>query len=403
VIERQGRLYWTKLVEAGKKQRKNWLQQWVVLLANNLLFYKDQKQAVMTKSTPHGRPDSSCDLRGAVVDWARDKSSKKNVLELKTVRGLSLLLQHEDITTIQKWLTAIKVTIQRAIQNTTSINTLNLESIKLQNRNSRDRDEDDEDDHKKKKDKKKKSKAPSRHGSDAKNSDKVRSKLRKFINRRPTMESLQERGIIKETVFGCPLEKLCEKEQTHIPNFIKLCVAEVERRGLEVDGIYRVSGNLSHVQKLRYMIDRDEPVNLSEPEWEDIHLVTGALKMFLRELPEPVIPFAFFDKFVTACKMQDQPQRLKSTKALVQALPAVNRETLTYLMQHFRRVVERSSQNRMQIQNIAIVFGPTLLLKPPEDSQSRPDSGGSSMAIYMAFQNQIIDYMLSGFESIFLK
>ncbi|XP_078494310.1 rho GTPase-activating protein 12 isoform X6 [Ciona intestinalis] len=397
VIERQGRLYWTKLVEAGKKQRKNWLQQWVVLLANNLLFYKDQKQAVMTKSTPHGRPDSSCDLRGAVVDWARDKSSKKNVLELKTVRGLSLLLQHEDITTIQKWLTAIKVTIQRANQVEP------LEHEYLSHRNSRDRDEDDEDDHKKKKDKKKKSKAPSRHGSDAKNSDKVRSKLRKFINRRPTMESLQERGIIKETVFGCPLEKLCEKEQTHIPNFIKLCVAEVERRGLEVDGIYRVSGNLSHVQKLRYMIDRDEPVNLSEPEWEDIHLVTGALKMFLRELPEPVIPFAFFDKFVTACKMQDKPQRLKSTKALVQALPAVNRETLTYLMQHFRRVVERSSQNRMQIQNIAIVFGPTLLLKPPEESQSRPDSGGSSMAIYMAFQNQIIDYMLSGFESIFLK
>uniref|UniRef100_H2Z808 Rho-GAP domain-containing protein n=1 Tax=Ciona savignyi TaxID=51511 RepID=H2Z808_CIOSA len=315
MIERQGRLYWTKLVEAGKKQRKNWIQQWVVLLANNLLFYKDQKQAVMTKSMPHGKPDSSCDLRGAEIDWARDKSSKKNVLELKTVRGLSLLLQHEDISTIQKWLTAIKVTIQRA-----------------------------------------------------------------FINRRPTMESLQERGIIKETVFGCPLDKLCEKEQTTIPNFIKLCVTEVERRGLDVDGIYRVSGNLSHVQKLRYMVDRGkiipfpnssftyiiisnkyEPVDLSEPEWEDIHLITGALKMFLRELPEPVIPFAFFDKFVAACKIRDTHERQKVTKALVQALPRVNSDTLTYLMEHFC----------------------------------------SGMAIYMAFQNQIIDYMLCGFDVIF--
>uniref|UniRef100_H2Z810 Rho-GAP domain-containing protein n=1 Tax=Ciona savignyi TaxID=51511 RepID=H2Z810_CIOSA len=271
----------------------------------------------------------------------------------------------------------------------------------LSNRNSLDRDYDDEDDHKKKKDKKKKSKAPSRHGSDAKNSDKVRSKLKKFINRRPTMESLQERGIIKETVFGCPLDKLCEKEQTTIPNFIKLCVTEVERRGLDVDGIYRVSGNLSHVQKLRYMVDRDEPVDLSEPEWEDIHLITGALKMFLRELPEPVIPFAFFDKFVAACKIRDTHERQKVTKALVQALPRVNSDTLTYLMEHFCRVVERSAKNRMQIQNIAIVFGPTLLLKPPDDAKKRPDSGGSGMAIYMAFQNQIIDYMLCGFDVIF--
>uniref|UniRef100_H2Z809 Uncharacterized protein n=1 Tax=Ciona savignyi TaxID=51511 RepID=H2Z809_CIOSA len=400
MIERQGRLYWTKLVEAGKKQRKNWIQQWVVLLANNLLFYKDQKQAVMTKSMPHGKPDSSCDLRGAEIDWARDKSSKKNVLELKTVRGLSLLLQHEDISTIQKWLTAIKVTIQRAVICINPSSGALCVFIGPNGRRSAELPHTHYD-HKKKKDKKKKSKAPSRHGSDAKNSDKVRSKLKKFINRRPTMESLQERGIIKETVFGCPLDKLCEKEQTTIPNFIKLCVTEVERRGLDVDGIYRVSGNLSHVQKLRYMVDRDEPVDLSEPEWEDIHLITGALKMFLRELPEPVIPFAFFDKFVAACKIRDTHERQKVTKALVQALPRVNSDTLTYLMEHFCRVVERSAKNRMQIQNIAIVFGPTLLLKPPDDAKKRPDSGGSGMAIYMAFQNQIIDYMLCGFDVIF--
>jgi len=52
MIERQGRLNWTKLVEAGKKQRKNWVQQWVVLLANNLLFYKDQKQATGVRRIP---------------------------------------------------------------------------------------------------------------------------------------------------------------------------------------------------------------------------------------------------------------------------------------------------------------------------------------------------------------
>jgi len=155
----------------------------------------------------------------------------------------------------------------------------------------------------KKKKEKKKSKAPSRSSSDAKNSDKVRKfeLLKKFLGRRPTFESLQERGIIKETVFGCPLKKLCEKERSSVPCFIQMCVKEVEKRGLDVDGIYRVSGNLSHVQKLRYLIDREEEVDLSDPEWEDIHIITGALKMFLRELPDPVIPFGFFDKFIAAC------------------------------------------------------------------------------------------------------
>nr|CAB3222785.1 rho GTPase-activating protein 12 [Phallusia mammillata] len=393
MIERQGRLNWTKLMDAGKKQRKNWVQQWVVLLANNLLFYKDQKQAIMTKSTPHGKPESSCDLRGATIDWAKDKSSKKNVVELQTVRGLSLLLQHDDQSTIKKWLNAVKETIQRANHVDP------LDPYILHDRLGVDEGEEENDTKKNKKDKKKKTKPPSRHGSDAKNSDKVRTKLKKFIGRRPTMESLQERGIIQESVFGCPLEKLCEKEQSFVPKFIQMCVEEVEKRGLDVDGIYRVSGNLSHVQKLRYMIDRDEKVDLSEPQWEDIHLITGALKMFLRELPEPVIPFNFFDKFIASCKIQDERQRIASMKSLVRVLPKANGKTLKYLMKHFCKVVEHSSSNRMQVQNVAIVFGPTLLLKPPDES---PGGGAAGhMHVYMVYQNQIVDYMLTEYEVIF--
>lgn len=254
----------------------------------------------------------------------------------------------------------------------------------------------------KKSKKKQKNKAPSRHNSDAKDkgTEKVRSKLKKFINRRPTYDSLLEKGIIKVSVFGCALDTLCHKESTTVPNFIKMCVTEVEKRGLNTDGIYRVSGNLSHVQRLRYLVDRDEPVDLSEEQWEDIHLITGALKLFLRELPEPVIPFNFFDKFITACKTKNDNDRLKMMKGLVGVLPAVNKDTLKYLMSHFRKVVEHSEKNRMQVQNIAIVFGPTLLLKPPTQG-GRPDSTGGHMAVYMVYQNQIIDYMLTEFNHIF--
>lgn len=98
--------------------------------------------------------------------------------------------------------------------------------------------------------------------------------------------------------------------------------------GLEVDGIYRVSGNLAVIQKLRHKADHGEaggpdgsgglPLSLFHPDphvvpaeehldlddgqWEEIHVITGALKLFLRELPEPLFPFSCFDKFIAAIR-----------------------------------------------------------------------------------------------------
>ncbi|MEQ2272985.1 Rho GTPase-activating protein 15 [Xenotaenia resolanae] len=87
---------------------------------------------------------------------------------------------------------------------------------------------------------------------------------------------------------------LCEREKSTVPRFVRLCTEAVEKRGLDADGIYRVSGNLAVIQKLRFLVDHEEKLNLDESEWEDIHVVTGALKLFFRELPEPLVPYGFF-------------------------------------------------------------------------------------------------------------
>lgn len=96
-----------------------------------------------------------------------------------------------------------------------------------------------------------------------------------------------------------------------------------------MDGIYRVSGNLATIQKLRFMVDQgwcenfhccsqmssrtsrlllfsEEQLDLDHSQWEDIHVVTGALKMFFRELPEPLFPFRFFPLFVDAMSKSRQ-------------------------------------------------------------------------------------------------
>ena len=98
-----------------------------------------------------------------------------------------------------------------------------------------------------------------------------------------------------------------------MPKFVRVCVEAVDKRGLEVDGIYRVSGNLATIQKLRFLVDQEEDLDLDNNQWEDIHVVTGALKMFFRELPEPLFPFRFFQPFVEAVKIKESKQKMQAT------------------------------------------------------------------------------------------
>ncbi len=96
----------------------------------------------------------------------------------------------------------------------------------------------------------------------------IREKLRKFFLRRPTMDDLFRRGIIRnEPVFGSTLRELHQAETQQsgssstffvewVPAFVRRCVAEIERdvERLRTDGVYRQSGNLSHVQRIRLQV-----------------------------------------------------------------------------------------------------------------------------------------------------
>ncbi|XP_055521533.1 rho GTPase-activating protein 15-like, partial [Leucoraja erinacea] len=99
--EKAGPLKKTKIAEGGRKLKKNWCTAWVVLAGNSLAFYKEIKS--QTPSTKGDRPESSVDLRGALVEWTRDMSSKKNVFWLRTVTGNEYLLQAENEDYINDW------------------------------------------------------------------------------------------------------------------------------------------------------------------------------------------------------------------------------------------------------------------------------------------------------------
>lgn len=126
---------------------------------------------------------------------------------------------------------------------------------------------------------------------------KIRERLLNFLKKRPPVESLREKGIIKdENVFGSTLNLICLKEATKIPRFVHECIQAIESNDITADGIYRACGNISTVQKLRYEINQDNYGGLwKEP---DVHVLTGLLKMFFRDLKEPLFPFDRFESLI---------------------------------------------------------------------------------------------------------
>ncbi|XP_053294741.1 rho GTPase-activating protein 12 isoform X9 [Pleuronectes platessa] len=380
--EKCGVLNVTKITEFGKKVRKSWTSSWTVLQGHTLLFAKEKGGGSSWFGGSQTKPEFTVDLRGGSVEWAsKDKSSKKHVVELKTRHGTDLLIQWDTDTIINDWYRVLQETIiTHAWESDEAIEEDLPESPGFETGDKEQRDS-------------KKGRAMKNSSSvDTNDNKKTRHKLKKFLTRRPTLQSVRDKGYIEDQVFGCSLSSLCHRENGTVPSFVTTCIDHVETSGLCVDGIYRVSGNLAVIQKLRFAVNHDEKVNLADGKWEDIHVTTGALKMYFRELPEPLFTYSLFHDFVSSIKISDYKQRVHSIKDLVRQLPKPNQDTMQVLFKHLRTVIDHGEENRMTTQSVAIVFGPTLL---------RPETETWNMAVHMVYQNQIVELILLEYENIF--
>ncbi|XP_034020404.1 breakpoint cluster region protein isoform X2 [Thalassophryne amazonica] len=165
-------------------------------------------------------------------------------------------------------------------------------------------------------------------------------------------------------VFGVPIGTVAQQEGVLVPHVVRCCVEEVERRGMDEVGIYRVSGVASDINTLKSAFNNNLREAVTKLRSAGVNVVAGVLKLYFRELPEPLIPAELFQNLSRTLDSQDLNSRLVSVVSLLQDIPAPNRNTFLYLLHHLQRVSERQHINKMSLINLATVFGPSLV-RPP--------------------------------------
>ncbi|NXS47426.1 RGAP1 protein, partial [Balaeniceps rex] len=144
-----------------------------------------------------------------------------------------------------------------------------------------------------------------------------------------------------------------------IPSIIVHCVNEIEQRGLHEMGLYRISGCDKTVRELKEKFLRAKNIPLLS-KVDDIHAICGLLKDFLRSLKEPLLTFRLNKTFMEAAEILDEDNSVAAMYQAVGELPQANRDTLAFLMIHLQRVAQ-SPETKMDVTNLAKVFGPTIV------------------------------------------
>ncbi|KAF5902463.1 active breakpoint cluster region-related protein-like, partial [Clarias magur] len=165
-------------------------------------------------------------------------------------------------------------------------------------------------------------------------------------------------------VFCVLIGDVARQERVLVPHIVRSCVDEVERRGMSEEGIYRISGASIGIQALKLAFNTNYWEAMSKMRNVDVNVVSGTLKLYLRELPEPLIPAAYFQRLSKAMDLTDSDLRVSTMLSELQSFPDVNRNTLLFLLHHLKRVAEKEELNKMSLSNLATVFGPTLM-RPP--------------------------------------
>ncbi|KAM5215497.1 active breakpoint cluster region-related protein isoform 1-T1 [Hipposideros larvatus] len=207
--------------------------------------------------------------------------------------------------------------------------------------------------------------------------------------------SLKRTPSKKQTgVFGVKISVVTKRERSKVPYIVRQCVEEVEKRGIEEVGIYRISGVATDIQALKAVFDANNKDILLMLSDMDINAIAGTLKLYFRELPEPLLTDRLYPAFMEGIALSDPAAKENCMMHLLRSLPDPNLITFLFLLEHLKRVAEKEPINKMSLHNLATVFGPTLLRPSEVESKAHLTSAADIWSHDVMAQVQVLLYYL---------
>lgn len=173
---------------------------------------------------------------------------------------------------------------------------------------------------------------------------------------------------VKESgLFGVPLAALLEQDQrrqpgTRVPIILQRLISHIEDEGLDTEGLLRIPGAAIRVKAVCVELEGKFYEGLFP--WESLkqHDAASLLKLFIRELPHPLLTVEYLSAFIAVLKLPTKKQQLQALNLLVLLLPESSRDTLKALMEFFQRVIDHKEQNKMTLNNVAVVMAPNIFM-----------------------------------------
>ncbi|XP_069764621.1 SH3 domain-binding protein 1-like [Narcine bancroftii] len=199
----------------------------------------------------------------------------------------------------------------------------------------------------------------------------------------------------KNPAFGCPLEKHLENLGRDIALPIEACVMMLLEKGMKEEGLFRLAAAASVLKRLKSALDSGsfDPQEFNS----DSHAVAGALKSYLRELPQPLMTFDLYDEWFQVVSEKDVPKQIEQLQDVCAKLPVEFYQNLRYLIKFLAKLAEYQEVNKMTPSNIAIVLGPNLLWPKNEGKLSMMDMASASSVQVVS----VIEPIIQNADSIF--
>uniref|UniRef100_A0A8C7QM59 Rho GTPase activating protein 17b n=1 Tax=Oncorhynchus mykiss TaxID=8022 RepID=A0A8C7QM59_ONCMY len=169
---------------------------------------------------------------------------------------------------------------------------------------------------------------------------------------------------MEKPAYGTALEEHLKRSNREIALPLEACVMMLLETGMKEEGLFRIAAGASKLKKLKAALDCS--TSQLEEFYSDPHAVAGALKSYLRELPEPLLTFSLYDEWTQASNVSDPDRRLQALWVACDGLPKNHKANFRYLVKFLAKLAQDSEVNKMTPSNIAIVLGPNLLWSKTE-------------------------------------